>query len=88
MVWNSHVHRDFPGKFESMNLSRHNLSREIWRKEWLRVSELRVVCRVSLSLFAYGGNGDMDDIVHGGQRGFREISWWIGRELKGSDEGL
>ena len=29
--WNSHVHRKFPGYFESTNLSRDNLSREIGR---------------------------------------------------------
>ena len=29
--WNSHVHREFPGKFESSYLSRDNLSREIGR---------------------------------------------------------
>ena len=29
--WNSHVHRGFPGKFESSNLSRDNVSREIGR---------------------------------------------------------
>ena len=27
--WNSQAHREFPGKFESRNLSRDNLSREI-----------------------------------------------------------
>ena len=27
--WNSHVHRESPGKFESTHLSRDNLSREI-----------------------------------------------------------
>ena len=29
--WNSHVHRGFPGKFESSNVSRDNISREIGR---------------------------------------------------------
>ena len=29
--WNSQVHREFPGKFESAHLSRENLSREIGR---------------------------------------------------------
>ena len=29
--WNSHVHGEFPGNFESSNLSRDNLSREIGR---------------------------------------------------------
>ena len=29
--WNSHVHRGFPRKFDSANLSRDNLSREIGR---------------------------------------------------------
>ena len=29
--WNSHVHREFPGKFESSSLSRDNVSREIGR---------------------------------------------------------
>ena len=29
--WNYHVHREFPGKFESSNLSRDNFSREIVR---------------------------------------------------------
>ena len=29
--WNSHVHRGFPGKFESSNVSRDNVSREIGR---------------------------------------------------------
>ena len=29
--WNSHVHRGFPGKSESSNLSRDNVSREIGR---------------------------------------------------------
>ena len=29
--WNSHVHRGFPGKFESSNLSRDNVSGEIGR---------------------------------------------------------
>ena len=29
--WSSHVHGEFPGKFESTNLSRDNLSREIGR---------------------------------------------------------
>ena len=29
--WNSQAHREFPGKFESRNLSRDNLSREIGR---------------------------------------------------------
>ena len=28
--WNSHVHRELPIHFESTNLSRDNLSREIW----------------------------------------------------------
>ena len=31
--WNSHVHREFPGHFESSNLSRDNLSGEIGRKD-------------------------------------------------------
>ena len=30
---NSRVHREFPGKFESSNLSRGNLSREMGRNE-------------------------------------------------------
>ena len=30
--WNSHVHRGFPRKFESSDLSRDNLSREIGRR--------------------------------------------------------
>ena len=30
-VWNSHVHREFPGKFESSNLGRGHVSREIGR---------------------------------------------------------
>ena len=30
-AWNSHVHREFPGKFESTILGRENLSREIGR---------------------------------------------------------
>ena len=30
--WNSQVHREFPRKFESSNLSRDNLSREIGRR--------------------------------------------------------
>ena len=30
-MWNSHVHREFPGKFESSNISRDNVSREIGR---------------------------------------------------------
>ena len=29
--WNSQVHRGFPGKFESSNVSRDNVSREIGR---------------------------------------------------------
>ena len=29
VVWNSQVHRELPGKFESSNLSRGNLCREI-----------------------------------------------------------
>ena len=29
--WTSHAHREFPAKFESTNLSRDNLSREIGR---------------------------------------------------------
>ena len=30
--WNSHVRREFPGKFESRNASRRNVSRRIGRK--------------------------------------------------------
>ena len=30
--WNSDVHRGFPGKLESSNLSRDNISREIGRR--------------------------------------------------------
>ena len=30
--WNSHIHRGLPGKFESSNLSRDNVGREIVRK--------------------------------------------------------
>ena len=40
MGWNYHVHRGFPGMFESANLSRDNLSREIRRSS----------CRLSLCL--------------------------------------
>ena len=29
--WNSHVHGEFPGKFESSNVRRDNVSREIGR---------------------------------------------------------
>ena len=29
--WDSHVHRGFPGRFESSNISRDNVSREIGR---------------------------------------------------------
>ena len=29
--WNSHVHRQFPRKFESSNVSRDNVSRKIGR---------------------------------------------------------
>ena len=29
--WNSHVHREFPGKFEPSNVSRGNVNREIGR---------------------------------------------------------
>ena len=29
--WDSHVHRTIPGKFESSNVSRDNVSREIGR---------------------------------------------------------
>ena len=32
-MWNSYVHREFPGNLESTNLSRDNLSREIGRKQ-------------------------------------------------------
>ena len=32
--WNSHVRREFPGKFESSNVNRDNVSREIGRKQW------------------------------------------------------
>ena len=28
--WNSHVHREFPGNYESTDLSRDNLSRKMW----------------------------------------------------------
>ena len=37
--WNSHVHKDLPGYFESTNLSRDDLSREIGRKRHLSVSD-------------------------------------------------
>ena len=30
--WNSHVHRGLPGRFESSNVSRDNVSREIRRR--------------------------------------------------------
>ena len=30
--WNSHVHRKFTGRFESSNVSRDNVSREMGRK--------------------------------------------------------
>ena len=30
--WNSQAHREFPGKFESSNVGRHNVTREIGRK--------------------------------------------------------
>ena len=33
--WNSHVHRGFPGKFESSNVSRDNVSRETGRRFWI-----------------------------------------------------
>ena len=33
--WNSQVHRGFPAKFESSNLSRDNLSREIGPTGWI-----------------------------------------------------
>ena len=45
LIWmcNSHVHRIFPGKFESSNLSRENLSREIGRNprryEWQALAQ-------------------------------------------------
>ena len=29
--WNSHVHREFPGNYESANLGRDNISGEIGR---------------------------------------------------------
>ena len=35
--WNSHVHRGFPGKLESSNLSRDNVSKEIGRRAHLLV---------------------------------------------------
>ena len=39
MGWNSQVHRRFPGKFESANLSGENLSREIRRSRAARCEE-------------------------------------------------
>ena len=34
--WNSQALREFPGKFDSSNVSRRNVSREIGRSLWLR----------------------------------------------------
>ena len=47
--WNSHVHRECPGKFESTNLSRDNISREIGRTKFLeaRLSEWRSPLQVT-----------------------------------------
>ena len=36
--WNSQAHREFPGKFESSNLSRDDLSREIGRRTSAEIS--------------------------------------------------
>ena len=41
--WNPPVHRGFPGKFESSNLSRENVSREIGRTKICNTVAL-VVC--------------------------------------------
>ena len=44
--WNCHVRKEFPGKFESINLSRDNLSREIGRTNWDPLCQISwgVVC--------------------------------------------
>ena len=49
-AWNSHVHRDFPGKCESTNLSREKISIEIGRIVVLLVSFVFVLCLCLLAL--------------------------------------
>ena len=40
--WNSHTHRQFPGKFEASNLSRDNHSREIGRRWTIQQTAARL----------------------------------------------
>ena len=40
--WNSHVHRGFPGKFETSNLSRDNVSREIVRTPFFKALQFDI----------------------------------------------
>ena len=42
--WNSHVHRVLPGKFESSNVSRDNVSRETGRTAGVSAAQLLVSC--------------------------------------------
>ena len=46
-MWNYQVHGEFPGKFESSNLNRENLSREIGRSAILHPPIVLLVCCLS-----------------------------------------
>ena len=50
--WNAHVHREYPGKFESRNLSRGNLSREIGRALQV-VTEKKTGSYIDSAIFEY-----------------------------------
>ena len=56
--WNSHVHRGFPGKFESTNLSRDDLSGEIGRRragrQAGRRAEYTILCHIIVRYILLG----------------------------------
>ena len=71
--WNSQVHRDISGKFESNNVSGDNVSREIGRNQWLPATSggvsvrerqfVKPACRFSqtfeTTIITYGLYGDL-----------------------------
>ena len=65
--WNSHVHRKFPGSFESTNLSRDTLSREIGRSRW--AGELAIpnpptnITPTNIAWLKLSGESPMDIII-------------------------
>ena len=61
MGWNSHVHRELPGKLESSNLSREILSREIGRRRGHCLIDLTIypTCLCALTCLARDAQGNL-----------------------------